>query len=61
MPVPGNLQRSAQGRIAVVTTAPDADSTIVAVRCEEYAEAEYLYWRSGKLTAIEVNDEAQTD
>jgi hypothetical protein len=26
-----------------------------------YAEAEYLYWRSGKLTAIEVNDEAQTD
>ena len=45
---------------AVVTTAPDADSTTVAVRCVEY-EGQVVYWEWGKLTAIEVKDEAQTD
>jgi hypothetical protein len=46
---------------AVVTTAPGFDSTTIAVRCEELYETEYMYWDSGKLTAIEVKDEAQTD
>ncbi len=45
---------------AVVTTAPDVDSTTVALRCEEYA-GQVVYWEWGKLTAIEVKDEAQTD
>ena len=47
--------------IAVVTTAPDVDSTTVALRCEEYNQAQTVYWKWGKLTAIEVKDEAQTD
>ena len=46
---------------AVVTTAPDVDSTTVALRCNEYADDENVYWKSGVLTAIEVKDEAQTD
>lgn len=46
---------------AVVTTPPDVDSTTVAVRCDEYEEAQNVYWQRGKLTAIEVKDEAQTD
>jgi hypothetical protein len=46
--------------IAVVTTAPDVDSTTVAVRCEEYV-GQVVYWEWGKLTAIEVKDEVQTD
>ena len=45
---------------AVVTTAPDADPTTVAVRCAEYV-GQVVYWEWGKLTAIEVKDEAQTD
>ena len=45
---------------AVVTTAPDADPTTVAVRCEESA-GQVVYWEWGKLTAIEVKDEAQTE
>jgi hypothetical protein len=47
--------------IAVVTTAPDVDSTTVALRCEEYDQDQTVYWKWGKLTAIEVKDEAQTD
>ena len=46
---------------AVVTTAPDVDSTTIAVRCTEPVETVYVYWDSGKLTAIEVKDETQTD
>jgi hypothetical protein len=46
---------------AVVTTAPGVDSTTVALRCKEYVEDDHLYWESGKLTAIEVKDEPQTD
>ena len=45
--------------IAVVTTAPDVDSTTVAVRCEEHDETSTMYWENSKLTAIEVKDEAQ--
>jgi hypothetical protein len=44
---------------AVVTTAPDVDSTTIAVRCNEHVESENIYWKNGKLTAIEVKDEAQ--
>ena len=47
--------------IAVVTTAPDVDSTTVALRCDEYEQAQTVYWKWGKLTAIEVKDETQTD
>ena len=46
---------------AVVTTPPDVDSTTVALRCREGNDDEQMYWESGKLTAIEVKDEAQTD
>ncbi len=47
--------------IAVVTIPPDVDSTTVAVRCEEATLDDQMYWDSGKLTALEVKDEAQTD
>ena len=47
--------------LAVVTTAPDVDSTTVALRCNEYADYELVYWKSGVLAAIEVKDEAETD
>jgi hypothetical protein len=57
-----DVQTSEQVALAaVVTTAPEVESTTVALRCAEYVEDERLYWRSGKLTAIEVKDEAQTD
>jgi hypothetical protein len=57
-----DVQTSEQVALAaVVTTAPGGESTTVALRCAEYQEDEHLYWRSGKLTAIEVKDEAQTD
>ena len=46
---------------AVLTTPPDVDSTTVAVRCNETHETQDVYWNDGKLTAIEVRDEAQTD
>lgn len=50
---------------AVVTIPPDVDSTTVALRCEEHEyEDQPLddgYWENGKLTAIEVKDEAQVD
>jgi hypothetical protein len=46
--------------MAVVTTAPDVDSTIVAVRCYTTDDQDVL-WADGKLTAIEVKDEAQTE
>jgi len=45
---------------AVVTTAPDVDSTIVAVRCYT-TDDQGVIWADGKLTAIEVKNEAQTD
>ena len=43
---------------AVLTTAPDVDSTTVAVRCNEYDANELVYWDNGRLTAIEVKAEA---
>jgi hypothetical protein len=46
--------------MAVVTAAPDVESTTVAVRCNEHTESENVYWDNGKLTAFEVKDEAQT-
>jgi hypothetical protein len=46
---------------AVVTTPPDVESTTVSVRCNEPVETEYILWDSGKLTAFEVKDEAETD
>jgi hypothetical protein len=46
---------------AVITSAADVDSTTVAVRCNEHVESENVYWDNGKLTAIEVKGEAQTD
>jgi hypothetical protein len=58
---PEEYRRSDQvSLMAVVTTAPDADSTIVAARCysNDYQD---LAWGDGKLTAIEVKDEAQTE
>ena len=59
---PEEYQTSEQVALtAVVTTAPDVDSTTVALRCDEYQETDQVYWKSGKLTAIEVKDEAQTD
>jgi hypothetical protein len=47
--------------MAVVTTAPDVDSTTISLRCNEHEESELVTWTGGKLTAIEVKDEAQTD
>jgi hypothetical protein len=46
---------------AVVTTAPGVESTTVAVRCAEYSPDYLMYWDDGKLTAIEVKDEAPED
>ncbi len=44
---------------AILATAPDIDSTTIAVRCNEGGLD--VDWDSGKLTAFEVKDEAQTD
>ena len=55
-----DYQTAEQVALAAVVTTVD-DSTTVALRCDEYADYELVYWRSGVLTAIEVKDEAQTD
>ena len=47
--------------MAVVTTAPDVDSTTISLRCNEHEESENVTWTEGKLTAIEVKDAAQED
>ena len=47
--------------MAVVTTASDVDSTTIAVRCREGEDDQLMYWDAGRLTAIEVKNEAQTD
>ncbi len=47
--------------MAVVTTAPDVDSTTISLRCNEHEESERVTWTEGKLTAIEVKDAAQED
>ena len=58
---PEDYQTSEQVSLAaVVTTAPDVDSTIVAVRCYTTDDQDVLR-ADGKLTAIEVKDEAQTE
>lgn len=58
---PEEYQTSEQvSLMAVLTTAPDVDSTIVAVRCYSNDDQDVL-WGDGKLTAIEVKDEAQTE
>jgi hypothetical protein len=58
----GIYQTSEQVALAaVVTVPPEVESTTVSVRCAEYVESEYVYWDGGKLTGIEVKDEAQTD
>lgn len=49
------------GLTAVLTTAAEAESTTVAVRCQESDSDVQMYWDSGKLTAVEVKAEAQTD
>ncbi len=45
---------------AVLTTAPDVESTTVAVRCNEVSPAWNIYWDNGRLTALEVKEEAQS-
>jgi hypothetical protein len=47
---------------AILATAPDVDSTTIAVRCTEASGLGFhVDWDSGKLTAFEVKAEAQTN